>query len=66
MNNIVQVAQNADAIIKGKPVTCPCGERWFSPFDKLYVRAYNKCSTCSSPDELDRLSDNIFNIIETL
>lgn len=64
MNKIVEVARNHKEIISGTPVTCACGEMWFSLFDKLYVTTYNKCSTCSTPEELERLSENIFALLE--
>ena len=64
--NILEVARDAKEIVAGQPVTCPCGEKWFSPFDKLYVKAYDKCTTCSDDEELERLGNNIFAIIEAL
>lgn len=66
MNNIVEVAQNAKKIMSGAPVTCPCGEKWFSPFDKLYVSAYGKCTKCSDADEIVELGTNIFNIVNSV
>ena len=64
MNNIVYVAQNSESIMKGKPITCPCGEKWFSSFDKLFISAYSKCMCCATVDEVEELSENIFAIIE--
>lgn len=66
MNKIVEVAQNCQSIIDGGPVICQCGEKWFSPFDKLFVSAYGKCVSCAPPDEVDELSENIFAIIEAV
>lgn len=63
MNNIIEVVQKYKEIMSGPPVTCSCGERWFSPFDKLYVTAYGKCTSCSTAEEIERLSENIFAII---
>ena len=64
MNNIVEVAKNYTKIIQASSVLCSCGEKWFSPFDKLYVKAYGKCVSCSSVGDLEKLSKNIFSIIE--
>ena len=64
MNNIYEVAKNSKSIIGGVPVVCSCGEKWFSPFDKLFVAAYGKCISCSSGEEIEKLSGNIFAIIE--
>lgn len=63
MNNIVEVAKNYKQIMASQPITCTCGEKWFSPFDKLYVSAYGKCTSCSSSEEIEKLSENIFSII---
>ncbi len=64
MNNIVEVAEKSQSIMSGEPVTCSCGEKWFSPFDKLFVSAYGKCTSCASDTEVEELSENIFAIIE--
>ncbi len=64
MNRIVEVVQNYREIMSGPPVTCTCGEEWFSPFDKLYVSAYSRCTTCSTAEEIEQLSESIFAIIQ--
>jgi len=66
MNNIVEVAKNATKMMASEPITCPCGERWFSPFDKLYVSAYGKCTVCDNSDETLARAENIFAIIEAV
>lgn len=63
---LIETAQDYKKILLGPPIVCPCGERWFSPFDRLYVSAYSKCTTCSTVEEIDELSGNIFAIIEAL
>ncbi len=64
MNNIIAVARDKEQILaKHTAAECPCGERWFSPFDKLYVAAYGKCTTCSTEAEVAELSENIFRIL---
>ncbi len=65
MNNIIAVAQNKEQILAEHTVAeCPnCEEQWFSPFDKLYVAAYGKCTTCSTEAEVAELSENIFRIL---
>jgi len=67
MNKIIYVAQNSEKILAesaGQPVHCPgCNEEWYSPFDKFYIAAYGKCSSCATPDELEKNSENIFAII---
>jgi len=67
MNNIVEVAKNAQSIISEYPPPCCllCGEKLFSPFDKLYLATYGKCIDCTDEvDELQKNSKNIFAIIE--
>jgi len=66
MNKIVETAQNYKQIMSGPPVTCSCGEKWFSPFDKLYVTAYGKCTSCSTTEEIEQLSENIFATINAM
>lgn len=65
MNNIIAVAQDKEAILANHTAAvCPnCGERWFAPFDKLYVAAYGKCTTCSTEAEVAEMSENIFRIL---
>lgn len=62
-NKVIQVAADRGVIMSGPPIHCPCGEKWYSPFDKLFVSAYDKCSTCCSEEELESLSENIFAIL---
>jgi len=64
MNKIVDVARNKKEVMSGAPVTCVCGEQWFSPFDKLYLATYGKCVSCSTSEEIEKNSGNIFAIIE--
>lgn len=66
MNEITKVAQNYQEIATGPPVICACGEEWYSLFDKLYVSAYGKCTSCSTVEEVERLSKNIFAIIQAI
>ena len=66
MNNIIYVAENSQSIMKGNPITCPCGETWFSPFDKLFVSAYDICRSCATDTEFEEMSENIFAIIEAV
>jgi len=62
---IIEAAENRDEILSFEhTVRCPhCGEKQFSPFDKLYTYGYEKCVDCSSPEELKRLGENIFAIL---
>jgi len=68
MNKIVEVAKNSKKILAdsaGQPVQCPnCPEKWFSPFDKLYVAAYGKCCTCENANVFIKNSENVFNIVD--
>ena len=44
-----------------------CDELLFSVFDKLYIKAYGCCYTCTEDEEVGkRQADNIFSIIDTL
>ena len=65
MNNIVSVAKNALEIISDQGAYCPqCNTKQWSPFDKLYTRAYSKCVDCSTVEEIEQNGINIFAIIE--
>ena len=64
MNNIIQVAENRDEIMARQDLHCPlCLEKQFSPFDKLYASAYEKCIDCSTINEVETLGENIFAIL---
>jgi len=42
-------------------VVCPkCGEKQFSPFDKLYVQEYNECVVCTDEHKLEKRGEYIF------
>lgn len=62
---IMDAIENKAEILKfDNKVFCPiCGERFFSPFDKLYIHSYGKCAGCSTDEEIEALSDNIFAIL---
>ncbi len=63
--NIFEVAQNSAEIMSSQEIYCLiCNKKQFSPFDKLYVEAYNKCVDCSTPEEVETNGENIFRIIE--
>ena len=63
--NIIEVAKNRKEIMASQEIYCPvCGEKQFSPFDKLYTKAYNRCVDCENADILIEKSDNIFKIID--
>ena len=62
--NIIEVAQKSDEIAHRQDVYCPlCQSRQYAVFDKLYTVAYEKCIVCSTPEELDKKSGNIFAMI---
>jgi len=64
--NIVEVAKNCSEIMKSQSIYCPvCGEKQFSPLDKLFTKAYEKCIDCTPSDDLEGMSENIFRIIES-
>jgi len=65
MNNIIAVARDKEQILAPNTVArCSvCSERYYSPFDKLYVAAYGKGACCSTEEEFDELSENIFRIL---
>ena len=63
--NLYELAVNRDEIMASQSIYCLCcNKKQFSPFDKLYTEAYNKCVDCSTPEELEANSTNIFAIIE--
>lgn len=64
MSNIIEVAKNAKEIMASQKIYCHiCGERQFSPFDKLYAMCYNTCVDCDTVDNVMDRSENIFRII---
>jgi len=64
-NRIIEVAGNMGAILKYDHVVCcpVCDERYFSAFDKLYISAYGKGVCCSTEEDIDANSDNIFALL---
>ena len=65
MGNIIEVAKNRDKIMASQSVHCPiCGEKQFSPFDKLYTSLNDKCVHCTNSEDVLKNSDNIFSLIE--
>lgn len=63
--NIIEVAKQAKEIMKSQHIHCHiCGEKQYSPFDKLYAMAYNTCVDCDTVDNVLERSENIFRIIE--
>ena len=67
MNNIVKVAQDKDKILKAKHLTkCSlCGQKQWSPFDKLYTETYEQCADCCSAETVKENSVNIFKLLES-
>ena len=66
--NITEIAQQKDRILRPDyQVFCKtCGERFYSPFDKMFIEVNKDCIMCTkiSSDEINRLSDNINKILE--
>ncbi|HCU07266.1 MAG TPA: hypothetical protein DIC42_06820 [Holosporales bacterium] len=59
---ILDVIANKEKIMASQNIVCPsCGEKQFSPFDKLFTSSYGQCYMCEPEDEIK--SDNIFAII---
>lgn len=54
-------AEVFDGFLKADSNCYDCGERFFSPFDKLYISVKGACYTC---DEDELLAKNIFKILE--
>jgi uncharacterized protein (DUF983 family) len=64
--NIIDVAKKRDEIMASLIIHCPiCGEKQFSPFDKLYVSAYETCVMCDTADNVEQRGDNIFSIVNS-
>ena len=64
MPGILEAANQAKVIMARQDVFCPvCHDRQYSPFDKLYTFAYEKCYMCDE-DEDEIKSGNISKIIE--
>lgn len=65
MNKVIEVAENKDAIIKTPRIYCnECGEDYYSEFDKLYIKAFGKCVSCTPDDaEIEHNSNQIFQIM---
>jgi len=67
MGDIIEIAKKRDEIMTSQFIYCPeCGEKQFSPFDKLYTSLNDKCVDCSDEDEVFSHSNNIFEILESL
>jgi uncharacterized protein (DUF983 family) len=67
MSNILDVAKNAKEIMGDLNIKCPtCGQKQYSPFDKLFTKAYDKCVDCTPVSELEEQSDNIFALVEAM
>jgi hypothetical protein len=63
MNKLLEVAKNMREVMARQDIVCPnCGEKQWSPFDKLYCESYGVCYTCDSFDEIK--GNNILSIIE--
>jgi hypothetical protein len=68
MSDIVDVAKRAKEIVAFDSVVyCgKCNSKQFSPFDKLFVSAYDICVMCHPDgDEFLRKGKNIFTIVES-
>ena len=68
---ILTVTKQAKEILEhltGVGLDClKCNELLFSVFDKLYIKAYGCCYTCTEDDKVsDCQAENIFSIINTL
>lgn len=67
--NIVELAENKnDYLKKNFSLQCPlCNEKWYSPFDRLYILAYDYCVECderqSDPLEAERKQLNILEVV---
>jgi len=65
--NILDLIDIRDEIVASQKIFCPvCHQKQFSPFDKLFTKAYDKCVDCTPAQELDDLSGNIFSIVEAM
>ena len=63
--NIAIVAEKHKEIMAAQDIYCPvCSQLQYSPFDKLYTKAYERCVDCSTEQEVADKSDNIFAIID--
>jgi hypothetical protein len=61
---LIEAAQKSKEIMARQDVFCPrCNQKQFSPFDKLYVFAYEMCYDCTPDEHNIDYSDNIFEII---
>lgn len=64
MSNIFAVAEKRSKIMAAQNIYCPsCNGKQFSPFDKLFTKAYDICADCIDAKKLDKLSDNIFALL---
>jgi len=67
-NNILRVAKNYEEILKAdNEVKCQvCGEKQWSPFDKLFAETYEKCVDCTDATDVERLGVNIFKLLDKI
>lgn len=65
---ITEVAKEKDKILRPDyQVFCKkCGERFYSPFDKMFILVQGDCVICNEEDDnlTYRLSENINKILE--
>jgi len=65
MSNIIEVAKKRDEIMASQSIYCPiCGEKQFSPFDKLYASLNDKCVSCTGAEDVEKNSNPVFSLIE--
>lgn len=64
--NIIELAQKRDEIMAAQDIYCPlCGQRQFSPFDKLFTKYMDKCVDCTDmAEDIVAIGNQIFQIIE--
>jgi hypothetical protein len=62
---LLNVANDAKNVMAAQDINCPiCGQHQFSPFDKLYTKAYGACVDCTPVDEYELKGENILAILE--
>ncbi len=63
---IIKTAKNRDEIlVQPRSIHCPvCGEEYFSPFDRLFIYAYDECVSCiKDPEAAELLAVIIFALL---
>jgi hypothetical protein len=51
--------------MKEKTVVCPkCNEKWYSEFDKAFVKIWGECVFCADESKVENMGEVVFESIK--